>query len=208
MLSRSGKRLLFLFPNSDLDQFDASTSTQNFVAFFRQNNNRILAIRLFQITLSYQVLKIIEPVIFGYIRSDAVGFQILMLIADRFRFGSSKKIDQIAQPETLARAINRAQRFLGDYRSVKVLECRVAVVAIEAVFSQFFGEIVEQKSPAAAFQITEFAHQIQLFKHDRRLFFVTLDLGKAFQFDDVTPTKKQQRVASQAVTTGAACFLV
>ncbi len=78
-----------------------------------------------------------------------------MFVTDRFRLRAAQKINQITQPETLPSAINRAQGFLRDYRSVKTFKCRVAVVAMPAIFRQFFRKIIEKKFAATGFEVAE-----------------------------------------------------
>jgi hypothetical protein len=66
---------------------------------------------------------------------------------------------------------------LRDRSTVKPFKIRVAVVAVSAIGNNGLRKITEQKSSPAGFQVTEFAHRIQLFEHDPALRGVAFDLN-------------------------------
>src|SRR5205085_2025267 len=136
---------------------------------------RKLSVRLREITLCDQVLEIVEPFIFRYVRAHTISLQILVLVPYRLRLGSAKKVDQICHPETLPGPVNSTQCFLRDDRAIERLRDGHAVVAIPAVAFEFLGEVVQKISPPACAQVAELAHLVEFLEHYFALCRVALD---------------------------------
>ena len=101
-----------------------------------------------------------------------------MRVPNLLRFRTAQKINQICYAHSLIGSRNCAQSFLRDDRAVECFKCRVAVVAVAAVFGKFFVEIIEKKFAAADFDLAVFAHQLA-FEHYVGLRFVIFDFGES-----------------------------
>src|SRR5688500_16416221 len=105
----------------------------------------------------------IEPCLLRQIGTDAVSFDVLVLVTNRSSLGPTEKIDKIAHAETLSCSIHRTESFLSDDRAVKTFDFFRAVVTVAAVVRQVLRKISKQKFSAAGLKVTVLRHRVELF---------------------------------------------
>ena len=178
------------FETSDFffSSFSVTLKSSTFVSlskhlgFFRskQSSGNCPCSRCARKPCAIRSLKIIEPLFFGNVRADAVGFQIFMLVPNFLRFRAAQKINQIRQTHSLFGAGNRAQGFLRDDRAVKFFKIRVAVVAIAAVFVEFSSKYFSKNRRRHIFKSPNSPIVLSFSEHYLRLPLIAVNFGKIF----------------------------
>ena len=149
------------------------------------------------------------PVLVALVFPDAVNRQLVVPhVADTLVVSPTQHFDDVAHPKALVHASDSRERFARVHQTVVLLRRVEADIAVAARRLSPFTKVVEQYQTAASLRFGEGTHRVKLVAFDILQLPLRFLLETAAQPRHIRRIVKQHRFRRQAITPGAAGFLI